>query len=358
MGEYWTGLIWLAVLLGLNAFFVGAEFAVISARRSQIEPSAQAGSRPAATALWAMEHATLMLATCQLGITVCSLVILNVAEPSIHHLLEIPFGETGLSERGVTVVSFAVALGLVTFLHVVFGEMVPKNIAFSIPDRAVLVLGVPLVFISRVVKPIIWLLNEIANKFLRLVGVEPKDEANSTYTFDEIATIVEQSTEEGLLEDESGTVTATFKFSGKFVGDVEVPIGTLVTLPAETTPADVQIAVAQHGFSRYIVADRGGTPIGYVHVKDVMALAGTPAFREPIPFGSLRPLAGLDRSLEIEDALNRLRRSGDHIAIVIDDGGKIAGALFLEDIIEVLVGEVHDSTQRIRPNRSKSALTN
>ncbi|MCA9861187.1 MAG: DUF21 domain-containing protein, partial [Thermomicrobiales bacterium] len=198
MGEYWSGLIWLAVLLALNAFFVAAEFAVISARRSQVEPKAEAGSRPAATALWAMEHATLMLATCQLGITVCSLVILNVAEPSIHHLLEIPFGETGLSQRGVTLVSFAVALGLVTFLHVVFGEMVPKNIAFSIPDRAVLVLAVPLVYISRVVKPIIWLLNEIANNFLRLVGVEPKDETTSTYTLDEIATIVEQSTEEGL----------------------------------------------------------------------------------------------------------------------------------------------------------------
>jgi CBS domain containing-hemolysin-like protein len=356
MGEYWTGLVWLVVLLALNAFFVGAEFAVISARRSQIEPKAEAGSRPATTALWAMEHATLMLATCQLGITVCSLVILNVAEPSIHHLIELPFGETGLSERTVTLISFAVALGVVTFLHVVFGEMVPKNIAFSIPDRAVLILAVPLVFVSRVVRPVIWLLNEVANNSLRLVGVEPKDEANSTYTLDEIATIVEQSTEEGLLEDESGTVTATFEFSGKYVSDVEVPIGSLVILPPETTPADVQEAVVRHGFSRYIVADRGGTPIGYVHVKDVMDLAGTSAFREPIPFENLRPLDRVDRAVEIEDALERLRRMGDHIAIVIDERGDIAGALFLEDIIEVLVGEVYDSTQRVRPIRPRVAL--
>jgi CBS domain containing-hemolysin-like protein len=355
MGEYWTGLVWLVVLLAFNAFFVGAEFAVISARRSQIEPKAESGSRAAATALWAMEHATLMLATCQLGITVCSLVILNVAEPSIHHLLELPFGETGLSDRGVTLVSFAVALALVTFLHVVFGEMVPKNIAFSIPDRAVLILAVPLVFISRVVKPVIWFLNEIANNALKLVGVQPKDEANSTYTLDEIATIVETSTEEGLLEDESGTVSATFEFTGKCVGDVEVPIGSLVILPPETTPADVQDAVKQHGYSRYIVANRGGTPIGYVHVKDVMDLAGTPEFRQPIPFESLRPLARLDRSTEIEDALASLRRSRDHIAIVIDERDRIAGALFLEDIIEVLVGEVYDSTQRGRPTRARAA---
>src|SRR5215204_3388594 len=149
MNEYLPGIIWLVVLLVVNAFFVGAEFAVISARRSQIEPKADAGSKAAKTTLWAMEHATLMLAACQLGITVCSLVILNVSEPSIHHLMEIPFGATGFSEGTVTLISFAVALALVTFLHVVFGEMVPKNIAFSIPDRAVLVLAVPIVLDSR-----------------------------------------------------------------------------------------------------------------------------------------------------------------------------------------------------------------
>ena len=358
MTEYLPGLIWLVVLLALNAFFVAAEFAVISARRSQIEPRAEDGSRPAATALWAMEHATLMLATCQLGITVCSLVILNVAEPSIHHLLEIPFEATGLSAGTVAIVSFAVALGLVTFLQVVFGEMVPKNIAFSIPDRAVLVLAMPLVFISRVVKPIIWLLNEIANGALRQAGVEPKDEANSTFTFDEIATIVEQSTEEGVLEDESGTVSAAFEFSGKLVGDVAVPLSGMVVLPAGTTPADVRAAVANRGFSRYLVSDRAGTPVGYVHVKDVMHLSGTPAFDQPIPYETLRPLARLGQHVEIEDALEQLRRSGDHIAIVTNEQGEIAGALFLEDIIEVLVGEVYDSTQRVRPSRSSRVGAN
>ncbi len=104
------------------------------------------------------------------------------------------------------------------------------------------------------------------------------------------------------------------------------------------------------------MADRSGIPIGYVHVKDVMDLAGTPAFRQPIPFEGLRPLARLDQTVEIEDALDRLRRSGDHIAIVIDERNEIAGALFIEDIIEVLVGEVHDSTQRSRPVRARAAL--
>src|SRR5215218_1540497 len=127
MNEYLPGIIWLVVLLVGNAFFVGAEFAVISARRSQIEPKAAAGGKAAKTTLWAMEHATLMLATSQLGITVCSLLILNVSEPAIHHLLEIPLAATGLTDSAISVIAFATALLLVTFLHVVLGEMVPKN---------------------------------------------------------------------------------------------------------------------------------------------------------------------------------------------------------------------------------------
>ncbi|MEQ4523488.1 CNNM domain-containing protein, partial [Nocardioides kribbensis] len=204
MSEYLPGLVWLVVLLAGNAFFVGAEFAVISARRSQIEPRAAAGSRAAKTTLWAMEHATLMLATSQLGITVCSLLILNVSEPAIHHLLEYPLGLTPLTADVISVVAFVIALLLVTYLHVVLGEMVPKNLAFSVPDRAALILAPALVFVSRVVRPLIWTLNAIANGVLRLFRVEPKDEATSTFTLEEVAGIVEQSRREGTLDDAPG----------------------------------------------------------------------------------------------------------------------------------------------------------
>src|SRR5699024_2781153 len=128
------GIIWLVVLLIANAFFVGAEFAVISARRSQIEPKAEAGSKRARTALYAMEHATLMLATSQLGITVCSLLILNVSDPAIHHLLHAPLAWTGPPPQALSITAFILTLVCVSYLHVVFGEMIPKNAAFSIPD--------------------------------------------------------------------------------------------------------------------------------------------------------------------------------------------------------------------------------
>ena len=343
MSEYLPGIIWLFVLLAVNAFFVGAEFAVISARRSQIEPRAEAGSKAAKTTLWAMEHATLMLATSQLGITVCSLVILNVSEPAIHHLIEIPLGLTTLSGEAIGVIGFVIALLLVTFLHVVLGEMVPKNLAFSVPDRAALLLAPPLVFVSKVIRPVIGTLNWLANMILRAFRVEPKDEATSTYTLDEVANIVEQSTREGMLSDHSGTLSNAFEFTTKKVSDVEVPIAEMVLLPAAATPADIQVAVSNHGYSRYILTDGATSPVGYLHLKDVLDLTDPAAFAAPVPAKRIRRLTSVLGTSDLEDALASMRRQGSHVAISVDSEGGTTGVLFLEDIIEELVGEVEDA---------------
>ncbi len=344
MSEYLPGLIWLVVLLAVNAFFVGAEFAVISARRSQIEPLAAQGNKAAKTTLWAMEHATLMLATSQLGITVCSLLILNVSEPAIHHLLEYPLAVTGLSEAAISIIAFGCALILVTFLHVVFGEMIPKNISFSVPDRAALILAPPLVLVARIFNPIIFSLNWMANGILRLFKVEPKDEATSAFTIDEVASIVEQSTREGVLLDASGTLSAAFEFTSKRVSDVEVPLAGVVRLPDSASPADIQRAVAQHGYSRFILMDGGGNPTGYLHLKDVMDLTLNGAFTQPVPSKRVRRLASVFRESELEDALASMRRLGAHVATSFDSDGTPTGVLFLEDIIEELVGVIEDAT--------------
>ncbi|WP_396642953.1 hemolysin family protein [Microbacterium sp.] len=344
----WAGIVWLVVLLAFNAFFVGAEFAVISARRSQIEPLAEKGSRAAKTALYAMEHATLMLATSQLGITICSLLILNVSEPAIHHLLAVPFGLTGLSEAVVDVVAFVVALLIVSYLHVVFGEMIPKNLAFSIPDRAVLILATPLVWVSKVFHPVIATLNWIANAVLRLFRVEPKNEAASTFTLDEVATIVTQSTSEGVLDDSSGALAAAVEFTDKKARDIAVRLDQLVTLPETTTPAQIERAVAVHGFSRYVIVDAAGEPVGYVHLKDVLRAADVPDERldKPVPAKRIHHMVPVQETTDLEDALATMRRTGRHLARVRDQSGETTGVLFLEDIIEELVGEVQDATRR------------
>jgi CBS domain containing-hemolysin-like protein len=341
----WAGLGWLVLLLAVNAFFVASEFAVISARRSQIEPLAEEGRRSARVALGAMEHATLMLSTTQLGITVASLLILNVSEPAIHHLLEIPLHLTGLPDEAIGVIAFVIALVIVTFLHVIFGEMVPKNIAFSVPDRAVLLLASPLVFVERVFRPLIFALNGVTNALVRLVGVEPKDEASSTFTIDEVETIVATSRREGTLDDTSGTLTAAFDFTEKQVAEVAVPLREIVSLPEDATPADLERAVAQSGFSRYILVDGAGEPTGYLHLKDVLEL-DEDRIERPIPGKFVRRLMNVSATTELEDALAVLRRSRQHLAKVVDESGATQGVLFLEDVIEELVGEVQDATRR------------
>jgi len=343
----WWGIAWLFILLIVNAFFVGAEFAVISARRSQIEPRAEAGSRAAKTTLFAMEHATLMLATSQLGITVCSLLILNVSEPAIHHLIQVPLELTGWHEDVIGGIAFTVALIVVSYLHVVFGEMVPKNLSFSLPDRMALVLAPPLVAVATVFRPIIFSLNAVANGVLRLFRVEPKNEATSTYTFDEVANIVAHSRREGVLADNSGTLTAAFEFSEKKAKDISVTMAKLVSLSEAATPAEVERAVAQHGFSRYVLVGDDGEPSGYLHLKDVIDLEDAGEFQEPVPPKRIRQLISIFRETDLEDALATMRRSGVHIARVFDEDGGTTGVLFLEDIIEELVGEVQDATRRI-----------
>jgi CBS domain containing-hemolysin-like protein len=343
-GDWW-GIFWLVVLLMVNAFFVASEFAIISARRSQIEPKADAGSRFAKTALWAMEHATLMLASTQLGITIASLLILNVSEPAIHHLLEAPLELTHWPEEVNGTIAFVVTLILVSFLHVVFGEMIPKNISFSIPDRAALVLALPLVGWATVFRPIVAGLNATANGAVRLFGIQPKSEATSAFTVDEVATIVATSTREGVLTDSSGALGNAFEFTTKVVRDVAVPLAQLVTLPEDATPAGVERAVAQHGFSRYPLVDEAGEPTGYLHLKDVIDLDDG-EFDEPVPPKRIRQLVSIFRDTELEDALAIMRRSGAHLARSFDEQGRTHGVLFLEDIIEELVGQVDDATRR------------
>jgi len=339
------GLVWLVILLLANAFFVGAEFALISARRAQIEPRAEAGSRPAKITIAAMEKVSLMLATAQLGITISSLLILLIAEPSIHHLLEYPLHAIGVPDGIVNSVSFAITLLIVTYLHVVIGEMVPKNLALAIPERAALILTPPLYALAMALKPLVGALNAISNGILKLFKFEPKDEAFSAYTLDQVEDIVQHSTREGALSDVSGTLSNTFEFTEKKVRDVAVPIEKLVAFAETVTPREIEQAVAKHGFSRYPLTDEANDLVGYLHLKDVIDLDHDEA-DDPFPAKRVRSLISLSESMELEDALASMRRVHAHMAKSIDRLGKVKGVLFLEDILEELVGEVQDATRR------------
>ena len=306
-----VGLLWLVVLLAANAFFVAGEFAVMGARRAQIEPRAEAGSRQAQVALYAMEHVSQMLAVCQLGITVCSLLILNVT----------------------------------------LGEMVPKNAAVSFADRAVMLLAQPLVWLSKLLHPVVAALNWTANLVLHALRIEPKDEVASSYTLEEVQSIVAESTRSGTLEDESGVLHSALEFSDHRAGDVMVPLERVVTVPEGITPHDFEWTVGRVGFSRFVVEDPDGGYTGYLHLKDVLTV-GPSGHDEPIPLTRVRSLANVRLEDEVEDALALMQRTGSHLARVITPEGETAGILFLEDVLEELVGEINDVTQsprRFRP---------
>ena len=229
------------MLLTLNAFFVGAEFALISARRSTIEPRAQEGSRRAKTALRAMENISLMLAGAQLGITICSLLLLAVVEPAVAHLLETPFNAIGIPESLLHPIGFVIALAVVGLAHVVLGEMVPKNIALAGPERAALVLAGPLVLVVRILRPAIATLNWVANGLLRLFGVPVRDEVASAFTRDEVAGLVAESRREGLLDSsEERVLVGALTFEERDASSVLLPHDRLETLPVTVTPAEVE----------------------------------------------------------------------------------------------------------------------
>ncbi len=345
MTSEYSGLLWFAVLLLANAFFVGAEFALISARRAQIEPRAEAGSRPAKLTLKGMESVPLLLATTQLGVTIASLLILLVAEPSVHHLIEPGLHGLGLSESASAAVSFALTLILVSFMHVVIGEMVPKNISFSVPERAALILVPALYCLAQAVKPIVILLNSMANGILRIFRVAVKNEANSAFTLDQVEDIVEHSTREGVLNDASGALSNTFEFTEKTVADVAVALDKVRSFDDDVTPRQIEQAVSKYGYSRYPLTDDSGQFVGYLHLKDVIDLRED-ELDEAFPTKRIRTLISLPARMELEDALASMRRVHAHMAKVFDAKGEVAGILFLEDILEELVGEVQDATQK------------
>ncbi|TDC24840.1 HlyC/CorC family transporter [Streptomyces sp. 8K308] len=325
-----------ALTLLTNAFFVGAEFALISVRRDQIEPRAAAGERRARTVLWALEHLSPMLATAQLGITVSSLVLGAVAEPAIAHLFEPAFEAAHVPHGLVHPVSFVIALTVATYLHMLVGEMVPKNIALAAPERTALLLGPTLVALTRALRPVIFGINAFANALLRLLRVEPRDEVASVFTDEELARIVKDSSDAGLLEDaESERLRDALELGTRTVAEITVPASRMTTVDHRITPRGLERAAATSGYSRFPVTGPGGTVVGVLHVKDAL---GVLERDRPMPRESLRPALRLRPETPLDDALTAMRATSTHLAAVTSDKGTLLGYLTMADVLTELVG--------------------
>lgn len=347
----------LAIGLGLvflagNAFFVVAEFALVSARRTSIDVAAARGRTGARTTLRAMDRVSLMMAGAQLGITLCSLGLGALGEPALAHLLEPVFHALHLPEAWLHVVSFAVGMSIVVFLHMVVGEMAPKNLAIADPERAALVFGPPMYAIAWVFRPVLWLLNALANGMLRLMRVEPAAEVSSTFTAEEVEDYLEESHEEGLLEENEhrlmagavGVYTAT-------AADVQVDLADVIALGPDPTRDQAEEACVTHGFSRFPVLGTDGQWVGYVHVKDALRVAVERA-GEPLGEGVVRPLAHVQADTPLRDVLKRMQDSESHLAVVTD-GDRVVGTAMLEDVVELMIGEVSDASQATRETQPR-----
>lgn len=350
MGDLF-GVLLTIVLLGANAFFVASEFALISARRDRLEALAENGKKSAVTVIRAGEHLSLMLAGSQLGITICSILLGRVGEPAVAHLLEKPFDLIGISDAVLHTVSFFVALAIVVTLHVLLGEMVPKNIAIAGPETtAMLLIPTYLVWI-RVARPLIAFYNWCANATLRVFRVEPKDELDVTVSTVELSEMIAESVSEGLLDpEEHSRLTRALQIRNRVVDDVAVPLGEIRTVPvaregAGPTVGAIEDALTETGYSRFPVADKDGNYLGYLHIKDVLPLVNDPD--AVLDAAMVRPLPRVPASLPLPDALSRLRRRNAHLALVTDRDGTVSAMVALEDLVEDLVGTVRDGTHRV-----------
>lgn len=331
-----------ALLLLANAFFVGAEFALISARRAQIEVRVASGSRAARSALRAMEQVSLVMAGAQLGITACSLGLGALAEPAVAHLVEPLLEAVHLPHGLVHPVAFTVALALVVYLHVVLGEMVPKNIALAGTERAALVLGPPMMLVVLVLKSVVVVLNAFANGVLRLLRVEPKDEVSSAFTRDEVSAMVDESREEGMIEaSEYERLAGALDFTERTVERVLLSPASLVTVPRGALVSEVEQRCAETGFSRFPVRSDGEL-VGYLHIKDVLEEDASKN-DHAIDDKWLRPFATVPAGSRLHEALTTLQRKGAHIGRVVAPDGTLTGLVTLEDVLEELVGEIRDA---------------
>jgi len=345
------GLRLLAVVLLVlaNAFFVAAEFALVAARRTRIEAMVRRGDRKAKTVQTALQDLYRQLSAAQLGITVASILLGYVAEDTVAHLFRawfasLPSALDFLARGGVASV---VAVAVISFLHVVFGEQAPKAWAITYPEATSRWIAAPLILFSWITRPFTELLNRSANRVVRLLGIKGTTaELERIHSPEEIRMLVEQSRKTGrLAADDARLLEGVFEFTEKTAHDVMTPRTQMVALPVDLTLEEAADQVAVAGRSRYpVYGESLDDIVGVVHAKDI--LAGLRSAKSDTVRAVLRPAVFVPGTREVEDVLADMKRQKIHLAIVLDEFGGTAGLVTMEDLLEEIVGPIYDEYDR------------
>lgn len=340
----WSAIAISIALLAANGFFVAGEFALTASRRSRLEQLSGQGNARARTALKSVRELSLMLAGAQLGITMASLGLGYVAEPAAASGIEALLG--GLVEIPDALqhtIGLVIGLAIVVFLHMVVGEMAPKNVAIAEPERSALWLAIPFRAFVVIFRPFILLLNAVANGCLRLLGVEPVDEVEATHTTEDIGAMIAASAREGELDRfEQRLLSGAIVFSDLDAGSVMVPRTEMSALPITATPQDVERLSLETGHSRVPIYGRSPDNIlGFFHTKDLLKISPH-EHNEALPRRFIRQMLVVPESRKLHPLLFDMRDRRSHFALVIDEHGGTAGIVTIEDLIEELVGEIRD----------------
>lgn len=332
----------LVLLLALTAFFVGAEFAVVKIRMTRVDQLIAEGNKKAIMAKKVASELDYYLSACQLGITVTALGLGALGKPAIEQLLYPIFNLLNASPSVASVASYAIAFALVTFLHVVVGEMAPKTLAIQFAEKLTLLLAPPLYWFGKVMKPFIWALNGSAQVVLRLMGIKPAKHEQA-YSEEELKIVMTQSYQGGEIDQtELEYMENVFSFDERVAKDIMVPRTELVTLNKDMSYEEIVKVLDEHNYTRYPVTEDGDKDhiIGVVNVKKMLTQMAWGRNRQLDEF--VRDLPVVLEVTRLQDALLKMQQERVHMLLVIDEYGGTSGILAMEDILEELVGEIRD----------------
>jgi len=350
-------LILLLLFVLLNAFFVAAEFAIVKVRKTQIQPLAEKENKRAKIAIKLITHLDEYLSATQLGITIGSLGLGWIGEPITARILEPLFRLTDITDPN-TIHTISVSIGflLITFLHIILGELAPKSLAIRHPKSTTLFISIPLNLFYYLFKPVIWILNGTANQILKLVGIKPVTESERSHSEEELRILIAEGTKSGVIDStEYQLIEKIFEFNDKTADDIMIPRNSMVAFNVDDSREKIINIVIESGFSRIpVFKDTIDNIVGIIYAKDLISAA---EHRDIILIKDvLRPAHFIPETKHIGELLKDFQKKHIQLAIVVNEHGGVEGLVSLEDIIEEIVGEIEDEYDIETRNIQKDKL--
>lgn len=334
----------IALLIALTAFFVASEFAIVKVRSSRIDQLVAEGNKSALSAKKVITHLDEYLSACQLGITITALGLGWLGEPTFEVIMRPIFEKLALNESIVHVLSFGFAFAIVTFLHVVIGELSPKTFAIQKAEEITLAFSKPLIWFYKILFPFIWTLNTSARLFTGLFGLKPASEHELAHSEEELRIILSESFEQGEInQSEYSYVNNIFEFDNRIAKEIMVPRTEIIALDKSSSLEEMFVVISEEKFTRYPVVDGDkDNIIGMINIKELLTASLNVNSDDFKIEQFINPVIRVIETIPIHDLLVKMQKERNHMAVLLDEYGGTAGLVTVEDILEEIVGEIRD----------------